>query len=80
MSTTITYKAKGRYAREDLRCWVAHYGVPFQRHTAMVEIDFRQLLRVTLLARDRGAVEQVAGALYHAVWGSEALRVTSRPS
>jgi 2-hydroxychromene-2-carboxylate isomerase len=67
--TSVTCKPKNRYIQADLRRWIAHYGVPFQRNPDIMELDPRRLLRATLWAADRGPVKEVVSALFSAMWG-----------
>jgi 2-hydroxychromene-2-carboxylate isomerase len=66
--TSVICKPKNRYIQADLRRWVEHYGVPFQRHPRMLELDPRRLLRATLLAADRDPVGGLVTALFDALW------------
>src|SRR5688572_15495642 len=75
--TSITCKPKSRYLGADLQRWVALYGVPFQRHPQMAQIDPRRLLRATLAAGELGKAPEAVGALFHAYWGSGAALVTT---
>ena len=68
--TSVTCKPKSRYVMTDLRRWVAHYGVPFERNPQMSGVDPKRLLRATLWAADQGQAGEVVTALYDAMWGS----------
>jgi 2-hydroxychromene-2-carboxylate isomerase len=68
--TSVICKPKNRYIQADLKRWVAHYGVPFQRNPRIMDVDPKRLLRATLLAADRGPVGDLVTALFSAVWGA----------
>jgi 2-hydroxychromene-2-carboxylate isomerase len=68
--TSVICKPKNRYIQADLKRWVAHYGVPFQRHPQIMDVDPKRLLRATLLAADRGPVGDLVTALFRAMWGA----------
>ena len=68
--TTITCKAKGRYAQADLGRWARRYQVPVGRHPAMGEIDGLRLLRATLAIAQGPDRRKAAVALFGAMWGS----------
>jgi 2-hydroxychromene-2-carboxylate isomerase len=68
--TSVICKPKNRYIQADLKRWVAHYGVPFQRNPRIMDVDPRQLLRATLLAADRGRAGDLVNALFSAMWGT----------
>lgn len=67
--TSVICKPKNRYIQADLRRWIAHYGVRFQRNPDIMELDSRRLLRATLWAANRGPVGELVTALYSAMWG-----------
>lgn len=67
--TSIICKPKSRYLGADLGRWVALYGVPFQRHPRIAQIDARRLLRATLAAGESGRTPQAVAALFTAYWG-----------
>jgi len=67
--TSVVCKPKNRYVQADLRRWVAHYGVPFQRNPDLLELDPRRLLRATLWLANRAPVDEFATALFEAMWG-----------
>ena len=67
--TTITCKAKGRYASADLDRWAHRYGVPMNRNPQMRDIDGRRLLRATLAIPDGPERRKAAVALFTAMWG-----------
>lgn len=67
--TSVVCKPKNRYVQADLRRWVAHYGVPFQRNPDLMELDPRRLLRATLWLRDKAPVDAFATAIFEAMWG-----------
>jgi 2-hydroxychromene-2-carboxylate isomerase len=67
--TSVICKPKNRYIQADLRRWVSRYGVPFERHPAIMEIDSKRLLRATLWAAERGPVNELVTALFNAMWG-----------
>ena len=67
--TSVTCKPKNRYIQADLRRWIAHYGVPFQRNPDIMELDSARLLRATLLAANRGPMGELVTALFSAMWG-----------
>lgn len=66
--TSVICKPKNRYIQADLRRWVSHYGVPFQRHPQVLEIDARRLLRATLWAIEQGRADDTVSALFDAMW------------
>jgi 2-hydroxychromene-2-carboxylate isomerase len=70
--TSIICKPKNRYLGADLQRWVQAYGVPFQRHPQMMEIDARRLLRATLAADEMGRAAQAVTAIFAAFWGTGA--------
>jgi 2-hydroxychromene-2-carboxylate isomerase len=74
--TSIICKPKNRYLGADLQRWVQVYGVPFQRHPRMTEIDARRLLRATLAADELGRAAQAVAAIFDAFWGSDAPLMT----
>jgi 2-hydroxychromene-2-carboxylate isomerase len=74
--TSIICKPKNRYLGADLQRWVQVYGVPFQRHPQMTEIDARRLLRATLAAEELGRAAQTVAAIFDAFWGSGAPLMT----
>ena len=67
--TSVICKPKNRYVQADLRRWIAHYGVPFQRNPDIMELDSKRLLRATLWAANRGPIGELVTALYSAMWG-----------
>jgi 2-hydroxychromene-2-carboxylate isomerase len=75
--TSITCKPKSKYLGADLQRWVAMYGVPFQRHPQMGQIDPRRLLRASFAAEALGQAPQAVGAIFHAYWGSGAPLATT---
>lgn len=75
--TSIICKPKNRYLGADLQRWVQAYGVPFQRHPRMMEIDARRLLRATLAADEMGRAAQAVTAIFAAFWGTGAPLMTA---
>jgi 2-hydroxychromene-2-carboxylate isomerase len=75
--TSVICKPKNRYLGADLQRWVRVYGVPFQRHPQMTEIDARRLLRATLAADELGRAAQAVAAIFEAFWGSGAPLMSS---
>ena len=67
--TSVICKPKNRYVQADLKRWVQHYGVPFQRNPQILELDSRRLLRATLWAEAQGPVDPIVSALFSAMWG-----------
>ena len=74
--TSIICKPKNRYLGADLQRWVQVYGVPFQRHPQMTEIDARRLLRATLAADELGRAAQAVAAIFDAFWEAGAPLMT----
>jgi 2-hydroxychromene-2-carboxylate isomerase len=68
--TSLICKPKNQYVQADLKRWVQHYGVAFQRNPHILEIDTRRLLRATLWAQTLGPVDSVVKALFAAMWGT----------
>jgi 2-hydroxychromene-2-carboxylate isomerase len=67
--TSVICKPKNRYIQADLRRWIAHYGVRFQRNPDILELDSKRLLRATLWAANRGPVGELVTAVFSAMWG-----------
>ena len=70
--TTVTCKAKGAYAAQDLARWADRYRVPFSRNPQMREIDGRLLLKATLAIPNGPQRHKAADALFTAMWGEPA--------
>ena len=66
--TSVVCKAKNEYVQNDLRRWAAHCGVPLQRHPHILAIDFRRLLRTTILFQKNQFAENLVSNLFDAIW------------
>lgn len=65
--TTITCKAKGRYARVDLARWAQRYGVPLNP-SDMRANDGEACSRAVLAAASPADAAAITLALYQAIW------------
>jgi len=65
--TTITCKAKGRYARIDLARWAQRYGVPLNP-SDMRANDGEACSRAVLAAKSPADAATITLALYRAIW------------
>jgi 2-hydroxychromene-2-carboxylate isomerase len=66
--TTVTCKAKGRYARTDLGRWARRLGVTFSP-TGMGTVDGDACARAVLSTDDDDRRRAITSALYRAIWG-----------
>ena len=66
--TTITCKAKNRYAQADLGRWQRRYGVTLQRNPKMGTFDFTLLGRLVLVANAQDRGRACVDAIFPAVW------------
>lgn len=74
--TTITCKAKGRYARVDLARWAQRYGVPLNP-SDMRANDGEACSRAVLAAASPADAATITLALYRAIWSEGRTLATS---
>jgi 2-hydroxychromene-2-carboxylate isomerase len=67
--TTLECKNKGAYAMIDLQRWAKSYRVDFAPNPHWQSIDFGELCRGALAARDVGRAADYVNAVYPAVFG-----------
>jgi len=70
--TTLTCRAKGRYARADLQRWAKQYAIAVRFHPDTAKINNQRLLQAVLVANETGQTQAVVSAIFNAYWSSVA--------
>jgi 2-hydroxychromene-2-carboxylate isomerase len=70
--TTLTCRAKGRYARADLQRWAKQYAIAVRSHPDIAKINNQRLLQAVLVANETGQTQAVVSAIFNAYWSSVA--------